>query len=221
MNVRSLAGAIVCGAIGAATLALGGCATTEGDTPEERRSYVMDTHDQTLADLYEVRPEAEEKVQNAEGYGVFSTIDTNVIFLATGGGYGVVVDNETGERTYMRMGELGVGPGVGIKDMRLVLVFHDHGTLHEFTTSGWQFGGSADASAQSGDQGASPEIRGTVGGDIEVYQITESGVSLQATVRGTRFWRSDELNEDTYHEDYNGGDDFDDDRGDDDFDDDR
>src|SRR5690606_1143580 len=174
-------------AIGAAALFAGGCATTKGDTVEEQRDYVADMHDQTLQDLYRLRPEAREKVENAPGYGVFSTIDTNIILLATGGGYGVVVDNATGEKTYMRMGEAGVGPGIGLKDTRMVLVFHNDQRLHEFTESGWEFGGSADATAEAGEQGGGAGTRGTISRDIEVYQLTESGVSLQATVRGTRF----------------------------------
>jgi hypothetical protein len=35
-----------------------------------------------------------------------------------------VRDNKTGRDTYMKMGEVGVGLGVGIKDFRAVFVFH-------------------------------------------------------------------------------------------------
>lgn len=195
MNLHSLSRLALASAIGAGALVAGGCATTQGNTVEEQRDFVMDTHDETLRDLYRQRPEAREKIENAPGYGVFSAIDTNVILLAGGGGYGVVVDNATGERTYMRMGEGGVGPGIGLKDTRMVLVFHNDQRLHEFTESGWEFGGSADAAATSGDQGGAAETRGTVTRDIEVYQLTDSGVSLQATLRGTRFWRDRELNQ--------------------------
>lgn len=199
MNVHSLFRLGIVSALGAAALIAGGCATTEGNTIEEKRSFVMETHDDTLQELYRERPEAREKIENAPGYGVFSTIDTNLILVATGGGYGVVVDNATGERTYMRMGELGVGPGIGLKDMRAVLVFHNDNVLHDFTESGWQFGGSADATAQSGEQGAGADARGSFGESIEIYQMTQSGVSLQATLRSTRFWRDDELNQ-TQHD---------------------
>jgi lipid-binding SYLF domain-containing protein len=195
MNMVSLSRLALASAIGAGALLLGGCATTQGDTVEEQRNFVMDTHDETLRDLYRQRPEAREKVENAPGYGVFSAIDTNIILVAAGGGYGVVVDNATGERTYMRMGEGGVGPGIGLKDTRIVMVFHNDQRLHEFVESGWEFGGSADATAEAGEQGAGAETRGTITRDIEVYQLTESGVSLQATLRGTRFWRDRELNQ--------------------------
>lgn len=195
MKLHSLTRLTLAGAIGVGAMALGGCATTQGNTVEEQRDFVMDTHDETLQELYRQRPEAREKIENAPGYGVFSTIDTNVLLVAGGGGYGIVTDNATGERTYMRMGEAGVGPGIGVKDTRLVLIFHNDQRLHEFVESGWEFGGSADATAEAGEQGGGAETRGTVSRDIEVYQLTDSGVSLQATVRGTRFWRDNELNQ--------------------------
>jgi hypothetical protein len=31
-------------------------------------------------------------------------------------------------------------------------------------------------------------------GDITIYQMTESGLALQATVNGTKYWKDDELN---------------------------
>ena len=59
--------------------------------------------------------------------------------------------------------------------------------------SGWSFGGQADAAAKAGDKG------GAVGGEavlnrVSVYQLTESGLALQATVKGTRFWQDSDLN---------------------------
>ena len=66
-------------------------------------------------------------------------------------------------------------------------------TLEEFVQSGWSFGGQADAAAKAGDKG------GAVGGEavlnrVSVYQLTESGLALQATVKGTRFWQDSDLN---------------------------
>ncbi len=54
-------------------------------------------------------------------------------------------------------------------------------------------GGQADAAAKAGDLGAA------VGGEaivdnITVYQLTQSGLALQATVKGTRYWQDADLN---------------------------
>jgi hypothetical protein len=100
--------------------------------------------------------------------------------------------------------------------LRALLIFNDQETLRRFIDSGWQFGAQADASAKSGDQGlaigesasvAPTEDGGLdtalssgtsevaqIDGGIEVYRITETGISLQATVAGTKFSKLDELN---------------------------
>jgi len=175
-------------------LAGAGCATTKGSNPDEKRSYALSMRDETLQKLYRERPEAKEKIEKAAGYGCFSNIGTNIIFVSTGGGYGVVTDNATGEKTYMKMGEFGVGIGLGVKDFRAVFVFRDKTVMNTWIYDGWEWGGEADAAAKSGDQGGSATAAGNVNEGVEVYQFTESGVIAGATVSGTKYWRDDELN---------------------------
>ena len=149
--------------------------------------------DQVLSDLHKFRPQAKSEIAAAPGYAVFSNSNINIIFASFGGGYGMVQDNRTGKQTFMKMGEAGIGLGLGIKDFRAVFVFHDRARLEKFLDTGWEFGASADAAAKAGDKGAA------VGGEvlfdgITVYQITKSGLALQATVKGTKYWKDDELN---------------------------
>ena len=172
---------------------LGGCATTRGNTLQEKRQAILAMKKEVLSDLYEVRPIAKSQVLKAPGYAVFSDACVNVIFASLGGGYGVLTNNKTGEHTYMKMGELGIGLGLGVKDFRAVFIFHDETTMQKFIETGWEFGGHADAAAKAGDKG------GAVGGealldDITVYQLTESGLALQATVKGTKYWKDKDLN---------------------------
>jgi len=93
----------------------------------------------------------------------------------------------------MKMGEVGVGLGLGVKDFRLVFVFHDEAAMKRFVEQGWALGAQADAAAKASDKG------GAVGGEITVdnmtiYQLTETGLALQATIKGTRFWKDQNLN---------------------------
>jgi hypothetical protein len=46
---------------------------------------------------------------------------------------------------------------MGIKDMRVIFVFHDEKVMRQFVEQGWQFGGKADVSAKHGDTGVSAE----------------------------------------------------------------
>ena len=175
------------------TLALGGCATTSGSTPQEKRKSVQDMRNEVLTELYKLRPSTRAEIAAAPGYAVFSNVNVNIIFASFGGGYGMVRDNRSGKQTYMKMGEAGIGLGLGAKDFRAVFVFRDRASLDRFINSGWEFGGHADAAAKSGDKG------GAVGGEalidgINVYQLTKNGLALQATVKGTKYWKDDELN---------------------------
>ncbi len=172
---------------------LNACATSQGHRPEDKRRAIMDMQQETLDALYKVRPQARTQIASAPGYAVFSNANVNVIFASFGGGYGVVQCAGDQDRTYMKMGELGLGLGMGIKDFRAVFVFHDQETLQRFVDSGWEFGGHADAAAKASDMGAA------VGGEalldnITVYQLTEAGLALQATVKGTKYWKDDALN---------------------------
>ena len=168
-----------------------------------------------------------DRLKQAAGYATFKQTDVNLFLLASGNGYGLLVDNKTGKETVMRVASLGGGVGMGVKDLRVIFVFNDAKVMQQFLEQGWQFGGKADASAKYQDTGASAEQNvkanvdfkeGTVaagsstdtragtakadtqragaalGGPMEVYQFTDSGLSLQATVAGTKYWKDSKLN---------------------------
>ena len=171
---------------------LSACATTSGTTPQEKRQAVNAMRNDVLSELYQVRPQARREIAAAPGYAVFSNANINIIFASFSGGYGVVTD-KPGKQTFMKMGEAGIGLGLGVKDFRAVFIFHKRADLDNFVSSGWEFGGHADAAAKASDKGAA------VGGEalfdgITVYQLTKSGLALQATVKRTKYWKDDELN---------------------------
>lgn len=176
------------------TVALSGCAAPKGTTMAEKRNSVLEMKKETLAKLYSEKPEARAKIRKAAGYAVFSNINTNLFLLSTAQGYGVAVDNASGKTTYMKMAQVGVGPGLGIKDFRAVFIFGNKQVLHDFVEKGWEFGGHADAAAKSGEKGAAVGGEAYIANDIEIYQITESGVALQATLSGTKYWQNKALN---------------------------
>ena len=170
-----------------------GCATTGATTKAAKRQAILDMKQEVLSDLYKIRPGAKSQIAKAPGYAVFSNANVNIILASFSGGQGVVKDNKTGKHTYMNMGEIGIGFGYGIKDFRAVFIFHDQGTMQKFITSGWEFGAHADAAAKAGEKG------GAIGGEVlvdgvTVYQLTESGLALQATVKGTKYWKDASLN---------------------------
>lgn len=175
-----------------AAAALAGCVTTSG-TPDERRAAIREMRTDVLNQLYARKSSARAELGASPGYGVFSNANVNVVLASFGGGFGVIRNNQTGVDTYMKMGEIGVGLGAGVKDYRLVFVFHDAETMNDFIETGISFGGQADAAAKAGDQGVAVGGEAILDG-VTVYQITESGLALQATVKGTKYWKDETLN---------------------------
>ncbi|MBN4074959.1 MAG: hypothetical protein COA71_06755 [SAR86 cluster bacterium] len=171
---------------------LSACISTQGSI-SERRQAVQDMKISVLTELYEVKPDVEGQISQATGYAVFSNANINLIFASFGGGYGVLRDNRTDQDTYMKMGEVGLGFGAGIKDFRVVMIFHTADALDRFLENGITFGAQADAAAVADDQGVAFGAEVTVD-NITIYQMTKAGLALQATVKGTRFWEDDELN---------------------------
>ncbi len=181
--------------IGLSTLVLlAGCATIKGNNIAEQKEYVHDMKAETLDRLFDEYPIAEEQIKNSAGYGVFSNINTHIFFLSSGSGYGVVTDNQDGNPVYMKMGTLGGGLGLGLKDFRGVIIFRKHVDMDKFIENGWAFGGQADAAFKSGDKGRAYSAAKSVDLDIITYQLTESGAALQATLQGTKYWKHNDLN---------------------------
>jgi len=171
-----------------------GCGPRGNLTVVEKRQVVIDMEKETLERLYKESPGTKEKVEKSAGYGTFSNANVNLIFASAGSGYGSVVDNSTGNRTYMKMALGGVGLGLGVKDYRVVMIFKDKATLDKFVESGWDVGAHADAAAKAGETGGEVSGEGDIRSGVEVFSMTESGLALQATIAGTKYWKDNKLN---------------------------
>ena len=62
--------------------------------------------------------------------------------------------------------------------------------FHDGTVSA---GSSTEAHASDGSQSSRAGL--AMGGALEIYQFTDSGVSLQATISGTKYWKDSQLNQ--------------------------
>ncbi len=193
----------------------------KGDSQEEKRADVLKKRDDMLAELYRYRPNLRNRLEKAPGYATFSSLSMKLMVTSSSRGYGVVVDNETGKETFMKVASYGAGVGAGIKDQRLVIIFKTREMMNRFVEQGWQFGVQTEArvavegegagmemsgASSSGGTGGSVDIGaqtdqdGAVGagaraqGTMEIYQFTETGVSVSATASGTKYWKDSKLN---------------------------
>ncbi|MFT4732959.1 MAG: lipid-binding SYLF domain-containing protein [Gammaproteobacteria bacterium] len=172
---------------------LSACASYGSGTNLEKRAAILEMQQDALEKLYLKKPAARDELKASPGYAVFSNANINLFLVSAGTGYGVVNDQVQNKKTYMNMAEGGVGFGIGAKDYRIVMVFHNQAAMRNFVEQGWTFGGNADAAAKAGTKGKSIEGEAYYG-DVTVYTMTESGLALQATVKGTKFWKDDQLN---------------------------
>ena len=163
-------------------------------TKEEEQQDILQMRSEVLEMLYEEVPTARESIANSAGYAVFSNIGINLLVLSTGNGYGVAHNNETDTETYMKMYSAGVGVGYGVKDFRAVFVFGTQDAMNHFIVEGWQATAQTDATAVSGDKGDSINYEIEIAPDVKLYQITETGLALQATLQGTKYFIDEDLN---------------------------
>lgn len=167
-----------------------------GDKPseDEQRQELQDARQAALNKLFAEKPAAKAEIQSAKGYAVFSNIGINVLVVSTGRGGGILRDNRTGKDTYMKMFSAGGGWGMGVKDFSAVFIFETASALDTFMTEGWDFSAQADANLESESEGAGMESAMTAMPGTKIYQLTDAGVALQATLQGTKFWVDEDLN---------------------------
>ena len=193
MNIASYRTHILA-AIAAVLFFAGFSGTAAAESSAAKRQDILKMRSETLAKLYKVHPAARGKIHGSVGYAVFSNVGINLILLSAAGGSGVAHDNRTGRDIYMKMVSGGVGFGLGVKDFRGVFVFSTGKAFKQFVNSGWEASAQADAAAKSGTKGGAAAGAITVAPGVELYQLTENGLALQATIQGTKYYKDDDLN---------------------------
>jgi lipid-binding SYLF domain-containing protein len=163
-------------------------------TPDEQRRELQQVRSAALTELFKANPGLEPVVDHASGYAVFSNLGLKIGVIASQHGAGVLRDNRTGRDTYMKMLSAGGGWGLGIKDFRIVFIFLTDEALDRFSASGWDFSGEASAQVQGEVDGSGIGLVESAMPGVEIYQLTETGATLQATLQGTKFWVDEDLN---------------------------
>ena len=94
----------------------------------------------------------------------------------------------------MKMAEIQAGLGFGVKKFQVVWVFETEAALNNFLTSGWEFGGQATAAVKSGDKGSAYQGAVAVSPGVWIYQVTDKGLALELTAKGTKYFKDSDLN---------------------------
>lgn len=166
----------------------------EAEKVAKEQKSIREMRDKTLDELYRLNPDTKADVENSAAVAVFDSLGVNLLLLSTSRGGGIVRDTSTGDETFMRMFSAGGGFGMGVKDFRIIFVFHTRSSYQKFLDSGWDFSGQGDAAAEAGDKGISYEVAASVTEGTSIYQITKNGLALQVTLQGTKYYRDKDLN---------------------------
>ena len=157
---------------------------------DAKRAKIDEAAQGSLDEVFKGSEKAKGVYDNSYGWAAFDNLKIAFGFSG-GGGNGVAVNKKTGARTYMKMGTVGVGFGLGAQKYQVVFLFQDEQTFQNFVDKGWQADASAQATAGTAGVGGQS---GFVNG-IAIYQLTDKGLMASADIAGTKYWKNDKLNE--------------------------
>jgi lipid-binding SYLF domain-containing protein len=192
-SILFIAGLSVFVMLGFVVTAAPSLAASKEDIKKEKAD-IRKSSKETLNQLYKVQPSAKGAISKAAGYAVFSNFGMKIFVAGSGTGKGIAVNNKSKKETFMKMVELQAGLGFGIKKFRVIWVFESEKLLTDFINSGWEFGAQASASAKTGEQGAGLAGAMSVKPGIWIYQLTDDGLALEFTGKGTKYYKDDDLN---------------------------
>lgn len=161
---------------------------------QKERAEVRQMRNDALAAIYKQKPELKAKVAAAPGYAVFTDYGVTIFFAGGAGGRGIAVNKGTRKETFMNMAQASAGLGLGVKDVRLLLIFKTQKAFDHFVDKGWEFGGGGTAAAAVADKGVSDAAGNDFADQVEKYGIARNGLIFETTLTGTKYWKSSDLN---------------------------
>lgn len=161
-------------------------------TPEQKeagRNAELKMAATGLQKLYAVQPDARKSIEGAVGYAVFDITSIYAILFVGQKGKGVLFDNTTKKTTFMLSTRAGTGPGVGKQRVYQIIAFKSKGAMDQFVLAGG-LGGDVTGSYSTGTGGVTMSFNP----NIDIFQIPESGMAVQASWGGTVYAVDSDLN---------------------------
>jgi len=160
----------------------------------QQQADIRKTSQNILSELVRIQPSAKGVLDKAAGYAIFSNAGLKILFAGGGMGSGMAVNSRTGTVVFMKMAEVQAGLGLGYSELKQVWVFDTEGAFDNFVNSGWEFGGSATVNAQAAGQGTGYTGAIPVSPGVWIYQLTGDGLAASLTVKGSKYYKADDLN---------------------------
>lgn len=160
------------------------CIGPSGDSIQEKRASALEMRDEALAALYEENPDLKAEIEKSVGYAVFSNFSVHPGLLSFATGYGVLTNKKANRDTHLKWHRLTLGPGIAVKGLYGLAVFHDQDLLENVEDGRWVAGGQAEASFLFGDFGGALELGWDFTRKMDVYYVTHTGVALELELIG-------------------------------------
>ncbi|MCB5197436.1 lipid-binding SYLF domain-containing protein [Deefgea salmonis] len=161
-------------------------------TPAQQRAAIQKHTQATLSEVYKLYPDAQAQIAKAAGYAVFQTGGVQLVLLGAGAGDGMAV---SGKKTvYMKMVLAKAGLGFGFKETRQVFVFSTAKAFQQFINKGWTGSAEATVAAKADETGKAISGARHLGKGVYFYQFTETGLTAEATVVGSKYYQDAALN---------------------------
>lgn len=160
---------------------LSGCATLS----QEKRAELDALAEKNLQSMTASHPGLQEKLEESKGYLALDARLVKIPFVGWGSGKGVLVNNITGQRTYVKASRMDVGGGGGIREFDVLIVLYDEKLLHIPRTGRWAYGLGAEASAGTASaEGSSNQLQ--TDQKYELFMRSERGASVTWTLHAIR-----------------------------------
>jgi lipid-binding SYLF domain-containing protein len=163
------------------------------DDKAKKQAEIRKVAQSSLQKFYNSDPSLKAQVEQAPGYGVFTTYGLSFI-IGGAGGKGLVHERATNKDSFMSMAQASAGVQIGASESETLIVFKSGKALHDFVNSGWELGagGGAGAGAQ-GKTSGSATSESVITGAL-YYTLTKTGLQAGGALAGTKFWKDDALN---------------------------
>jgi lipid-binding SYLF domain-containing protein len=163
--------------------ALQACTSIPIEQRADKRSQLDQEAQETIARMIEQDPGIEQELDEAAGYFVSRISAANVAVIGGGQGIGVLVDNQSGDRTYLNVKRFDLGAGLGVRYYRVLMLIETREKLEEIRTGTTFRAATTDIAA---GKAGSASVVSTQGEGVSVHFLAESGGSIAVSARAIR-----------------------------------
>ena len=156
------------------------------ETPDQLRAKLNDMSQQVLTRMYEKYPSSKSAIQNAYAYCTISASSVKWGFWGDDRGRGVAVNQDTGERIYVKMKEVSLGVNFGAKEYDLLFLITNKAAWDNFVSGKIKFGNEVSAQASDGVSGGSFAEASLVADGVWVFQLDKKGLAFEMTLKGAQ-----------------------------------